>query len=561
MHTPRKYRTGLYGRTSKDDPRRVTIDIQKKALHDWAGRDPLVSEVTDEYWDDGITGKLPLHERPEGRRLLADVQAGRIEAVAVAYVDRFGRTLLDGLQAVKALEDRGVKLVAVEDGWDARRNDGPLYFQFRMMMAEEEHRRIRERMQSGKSRAMARDNAPPGGPLTFGYRMDEHGQYVADAVEAAVVVRIFELFLLGHSQPEILAWVRTLGVPAGRRFQKRAPGSEPHVAQGAGRGASGQWHCTKVSKILRNRTYLGERRWKERVFPCTPLVDPETFDRVQARLLERDRGAGIGKAIRPEKGLLSGLLTCGTCGGTFYLSSMTQKRADGTSSRYPTYMCESARGGGWCGCKVLRVNRLDADVWSLVESYLDDPAELVRKVVAADARLGGDVAELDAAEGRLLAEGDAVEAEVKGVWDEQRANGWPLAWVTPRLNELHARREQVAAELQAVRQRRGAVLVDRDQAAEVTAALAGIRARLAVGLSAEEKYSIIRRLVAGGVVKTVGTGRQKMAEITLQLRWGEHITAQGAGAASHSPDCPGTGATAEKGMETLPCVLHYGRTG
>src|SRR5262245_50693150 len=210
----KKFITGLYGRTSKDDPRRVTIEIQQQTLLDWAGRDPLVDHVIDEYWDDGITGKLPLWERPQGKRLLEDVQQGKVQSVAVAYADRFGRTLLDGLQAVKNLEDSGVKLVAVNDGWDARRNDSPLYFQFRMMMAEEEHRRITQRMRDGKLRAMERDNAPPGGPLVFGYRMDEHGRFVPDPDEAPVVARIFEMALEGYSNQEILAWVKTTGVQA-----------------------------------------------------------------------------------------------------------------------------------------------------------------------------------------------------------------------------------------------------------------------------------------------------------------------------------------------------------
>ena len=152
----RKFVTALYGRTSKDDPRRVTIEIQKNHLREWAARVSLVDSVIAEYWDDGVSGKHPLWERPSGKKLLEDVKLGKIQSVAVVYADRFGRNLLDGLQAVKLLEDKGVKLIAIHDGWDARRNDSPLYFQFRMMLAEEDHRRIAERMGKGKIRAMER---------------------------------------------------------------------------------------------------------------------------------------------------------------------------------------------------------------------------------------------------------------------------------------------------------------------------------------------------------------------------------------------------------------------
>src|SRR5690348_280394 len=121
-----RYVTALYGRTSKDDDRRVTIEIQQQNLRDWSQRDTSVESVFGEYWDADVSGKLPLWERPEGKRLMEDVNAGRIQSVAVVYVDRFGRTLLDGLQAAAALEKRGVKVVAINDGWDARRNDDPL---------------------------------------------------------------------------------------------------------------------------------------------------------------------------------------------------------------------------------------------------------------------------------------------------------------------------------------------------------------------------------------------------------------------------------------------------
>src|SRR5262252_1307693 len=189
MGEQRQLATALYGRTSKDDPRRVTIEIQQRGLRDWAGRDALVGAV-EEYWDDGVTGKTPLWERPQGRRLFESVKAGRLRCMAVMYSDRFGRTLLDGLLAVRELETLGVKLVAVHDGWDSRREDSPVYFQFRMMMAEEEHRRINQRTRDGKNRAIVRDGAPPSGAISFGYRMDSGGRLTIEPGEAAVVIHL-----------------------------------------------------------------------------------------------------------------------------------------------------------------------------------------------------------------------------------------------------------------------------------------------------------------------------------------------------------------------------------
>jgi site-specific DNA recombinase len=519
----RQYTTGIYGRTSKDDARRLTIENQQIVLRQWATTDPLVSSLVGEYWDDGVSGKTPLWERPAGRRLLEDAEAGRLQALAVVYADRFGRTLLDGLQAVKQLEALGVKLVAVNDGWDARRDDSPLYFQFRIMFAEEEYRRIRQRCEAGKRRAMDRDGAPPGGPLVFGYRMDAHGRFVPDPVEAPVVRRIFEMAREGYTNLEILAWVRTTGVPAGLKHQRRAHGSQPVVAASQ---RQAQWHPTKIGKILRNRVYIGERRWSGRVFPCEPLVSIDDFDSVQA--MNRRRSAIRGVQSEPRC-LLSGLLTCATCGSKYHHKKHGIRRKNGQRYEYRMYICDGARRtrkswGEGCRTKMIHVDRLDAEVWSLIESYLADPEALVRKVVAADRVVSGEVAGLAAEEGRLTAELEGVEREAASVWEEQKANGWPLSWVTPRLNELNAKRERLTAALTDVRRRSASLTVSREQSEAVAAGLATVRARLRAGLSLAEKHAIARLVVAGGVVKTVGEGRAKKAEVTVRIRWGDYLS-------------------------------------
>jgi len=519
--TDEKFVTALYGRTSKDDPKKVTIERQQEVLRDWAARDPLVASVHDEYMDKGVSGKIPLWERPQGRRLLADVRAGKVRSAAVAYVDRFGRTLLDGLQAVKALEDQGVKLVAAVDGWDARRNDSPLYFQFRMMIAEEEHRRIRERMECGKVNAMKRDNAPPGGPLVFGYRIDAQGRFLPDPVEAPVVIRMFEMCLEGAKNTEILAWALTLGLPAGRRTQKRAAGSEREVVKCH---RDSRWHLTRIGSILRNPVYRGERRWGGQLFACIPLVDMETFERVQAVLSRRPNTHG-GVRTDGSTGLLSGVLRCAACHSPFYHQprSFTHK---GKRYDYRVYVCDGNRHNRGCRSKKIRVDQLDADVWDFLTDFLADPEAAVRKILEADTKLGGQTAEVAAREANLLAEIGALDGAAAEVWAEQRARGWPLSFVTGRLDELNARRESLLADLAAVRRQLAGLELGRGQSEQVMALLAGFRADLAAGASPRRQYEIVRALVAGGTVTTTGSGRHKHADVEIQLYWGESLKAR-----------------------------------
>jgi site-specific DNA recombinase len=546
--------TALYGRTSKDDPKRVTIEIQQRFLREWAAAD-RDSPLVEEYWDDGVTGKLPLHERPAGRRLLEDVQAGKVGTIAVMYADRFGRTLLDALEAVKRLEPLGVKLVAAHDGWDARRNDSPLYFQFRLMMAEEEHRRIRQRTSDGIARAMARDEAPPGGPLVFGYRLDERGRFVLHPEEAAVVVQLFTMALQGRTIVEMAAWASTAGPPPGRRYQKRTPGAEMHIASDCKSGAT--WKASKVSRLLRNRTYLGERRWGSHLFRCPPLIDEDSFLRVQALLAERSRrwNSHPGRAAR-EHGFLSGVPRCSICGSRFYHTSQVDRRGAAGPVRRAYYICRKAKkghpntglpDGPRCQAKLLRVEEVDRLVWEALSSYLADPGDLLRRVVAGDGRRQADAEGLAAGEAEADAEAARLDAEVREIWAMQRANNWPLNYVTQTVNERQsasAAAKQRAAEL---RRRRQALVSSREEAEAVAQALAGLRAELAGGeVTFQLKAKLARLLISSLTVVTAGEGQRKTAELHLELPWGEAINPQA------RPGLP-----RENGPQVSPELPHY----
>lgn len=516
MSTPRLH-TALYGRTSKDDPKRVTIEIQQQALRAWSGHERDL-EVVDEYWDDGVSGKVPLWERPQGKRLLADVSSGRVVCVAVAYSDRFGRTLRDGLEAVDMFIKRGAKLIAVNDGWDSRRDDNPLYFQFRMMMAEEEHRRISKRMSDGKLRAMDRDNAPPGGPLVFGYRVGPRGEFVIDPAEAAVVSGIFERALTGQSHSAILRWAEQTGIRAGRKFQKRHHGS---VAETCANNKSSSWHLSKILKILSNKVYTGTRTWAKREFPCPAIVSHDTFAAAQLCLAEKVRLYGHGKSS-PERALFSGLFRC-QCGAAFYHKANTTIRASGKRDRYQMYVCDSMRRGGPCRAKMLRVDALDDEVWAILDSYLDSPEELMRKVLDADGRHDDSLSNLSLQEATINQRLEALEGEVTQIWQAQRDNNWPVAMVVPRLNELSASREHAQAQLADLRKARGLLALERGQSSDVVSLMAGWRAARQKGLSREDKFAIGRAFIAGGVVETVGSGRAKKATLHLELRWGDKV--------------------------------------
>jgi site-specific DNA recombinase len=102
-------RIGLLLRVSSEEQReRETITLQDEFLREYCRLYEL--EITGIYADDGISGTIPLHERPEGKRLLEDAKAGKLDTVLVYKLDRLGRSLLVIVDAHDRLQTAGVSL-------------------------------------------------------------------------------------------------------------------------------------------------------------------------------------------------------------------------------------------------------------------------------------------------------------------------------------------------------------------------------------------------------------------------------------------------------------------
>jgi site-specific DNA recombinase len=108
-HGPKPERVALYLRVSGEEQReKATIEIQREFLDGYWQLHGL--EVAERYEDDGVSGAIPLRERPEGRRLLQDAREGKFQTVLVYRLDRFGRSLLGIVDAHDRLETLGVAL-------------------------------------------------------------------------------------------------------------------------------------------------------------------------------------------------------------------------------------------------------------------------------------------------------------------------------------------------------------------------------------------------------------------------------------------------------------------
>lgn len=140
--------------------------------------------IPDEYDDGGLSGGTL--ERPALRRLMQDIDAGRIDIVVVYKVDRLSRSLLDFAKLVEAFDRTNVSFVSVTQSFNTTNSMGRLTLNMLLSFAQFEREvtaeRIRDKIAASKARGMWMGGNPP-----LGYKPD--GRTLAIVEEHAEIVR------------------------------------------------------------------------------------------------------------------------------------------------------------------------------------------------------------------------------------------------------------------------------------------------------------------------------------------------------------------------------------
>src|SRR5579862_5106990 len=121
------------------------------------------------YADDGISGTVPLDDRPEGTRVLKDARAGKFDQLLIFKLDRLGRETRLILNAVAELEKLGVRVRSMTEEFDTASATGRLMLTMLSGFATHEREVIRERSVAGTLR-VAETGAWLGGIVPYGYR-------------------------------------------------------------------------------------------------------------------------------------------------------------------------------------------------------------------------------------------------------------------------------------------------------------------------------------------------------------------------------------------------------
>jgi len=215
----RKLRCAVYTRKSTEEGLEMefnSLDAQREACEAYIASQKSEGwvELADRYDDGGFSGGTL--ERPALKRLLADIEDGRIDVVVVYKIDRLSRSLMDFAKLVEVFDRGGVTFVSVTQSFNTTTSMGRLTLNILLSFAQFEREVIGERIRD-KVAASRKKGMWMGGFVPLGYEVRNRKLLINDA-EAATVRMIFERFV---SVGSATALARTLAAEGVRTRRGR----------------------------------------------------------------------------------------------------------------------------------------------------------------------------------------------------------------------------------------------------------------------------------------------------------------------------------------------------
>lgn len=370
---------GKYLRLSKEDLLRKdessSIESQRMIIESFCNFNGL--KLVKEYVDDGYSGGN--FERPGFKKMLDDIESGKIDCVITKDLSRLGREIYQtGTFIEEYFTNKGIRYIAINDGYDSLDGADDM-LPMRLTMNDHTLRDTSKKVKSS-FRARQKSGEYIGSFPKYGYLKDknDHHHLVPDPVASNVVKRIFNMALAGNT-PHRIASQLTLEKVAIPIVYKKDPRSV-HVTDNDGYGI---WKPQTIRSILTSEMYIGNMvqntfnkiRYNSKKIRATSkeeyiiventheaLIDKETFDRVNKLMKARSRTV----SKKADKYLFSGLLRCKECGHNISILEKKNKKNDSHYTQCNLY----TKKGKYGICSIHRVNYnwLEEDLIKIIRS-------------------------------------------------------------------------------------------------------------------------------------------------------------------------------------------------
>ncbi len=398
IYTRKSHEEGLEQEFNSLDAQRESAEayIESQRMQGWRA-------LPDRYDDGGFSGGNM--ERPGLQRLLADVDAGKVDVIVVYKIDRLSRSLLDFMKMIERFNEQGVSFVSVTQHFNTTDPTGRMFLGILITFAQYEREVIAERIRD-KVAAAKRRGKYCGGPAILGYDVDrEQKKLRVNAEEAPLVQHIFRRFTQLASSKSLAAELNEQGYHTKSWTTKKGkhrPGSP--------------WNTGHIYRLLGNRTYRGEVVHKGKGYPGEheAIVSKGLWEKVQAVLSENTRAKQTRaqtKTISP----LQGVIRCGHCDGAMGLT-YTQRG----SRRYSYYHCakDAKRAVSRCRLKRVPAGNIEEVVLEQLSAVFRTPTLMSQTYFAAKGME-------DAERERLLKQKEQLEDDLLTVRERALAEAAP----------------------------------------------------------------------------------------------------------------------------------------
>ena len=401
----------IYARYSSENQREESIDGQIRECTAFAKRAGIT--ILGTYIDRALSAKTD--NRPDFQRMIKDSSKNMFDTIVVWKLDRFARNRYDSAYYKHLLKKNNVKVISATEAI-SQGAEGIILESVLEGMAEYYSAELSEKVTRGMTENALKCKYN-GGTLPIGYRINKEKQYEIDPLTAPIIFEVFTLYKNGKTMNDIVTFMNEKGI----RNQ-----------------IGGKISLNSVSRLLRNRHYIGEYRFKDIVKPGgVPAIVPiDLFNAVQDRLKINKKCAGRFKA--KEEYFLSSKIFCGDCH-----SSMIGECGKSQNSKfYHYYKCSNAKRIKECKRKPIRKDWIEDIVFEHAKKVLEDD-EYISNLISA-------VIEESKKENTILPvlkkDLSDVEKSIKNMLNAIQ-DGIYTPSTKQRLEELERRREQIEVQI------------------------------------------------------------------------------------------------------------------
>ena len=401
MKQPKIYNTALYMRLSRDDESygdSVSIETQRTILRKYAAENGL--HIVDEYIDDGWSGTN--FERPSFKRMIDDVDAGKVNCIVTKDLSRFGREhVMMDYYLEFVFPEKQIRYIAVTENEDTERGLSdfvPFKNLFNEWLAKDTSRKVKAALHSKFANG---ERIFAYAPLGYKRDPDKKNALVIDEETKWIVEKIFDMAFHGAGAASITHKLIKEQVPTPGWLNYTRYGTFANIYADAPEEKRYAWTINQVKTMLKDETYIGntihnrqtnisykskkrvrkpKEEWMRVENTHEAIVSKEVFEQVQGQIANRRRKTKSGGSQ-----IFAGLVKCADCGWSMGFGTNRANKLP-----YSYYHCSNySQSLGHCSMHYIRYDVLYAYVLARVrywakQAEIDEDALLQRLLKTGD---------------------------------------------------------------------------------------------------------------------------------------------------------------------------------